>query len=116
MDVLSFDQSVHAQRALSTGAEIHDLVRLVDLLPRSIRLLTLRDASKAIIWHVMNLLSHKACFPEFMILKVVSAQPLEEGEYAEYRDEYVHLKKGSRNRIEALVTVGPPVTRSSCHV
>jgi hypothetical protein len=60
VDVSSFDQSIRAQQALPPGAEIHDLIPLVDLLLRSIVQLTLRDTSKSTIWHVMDLLSYKA--------------------------------------------------------
>jgi hypothetical protein len=54
VDVLAFNQSIRAQRALPPSAEIHDPVPGVDLLPRFIRHLNMRDAAKATLWQIMN--------------------------------------------------------------
>ena len=58
------------------GAEIHYLVPGVDLLPRFIRHLNMRDAAKATLWHIMNLLSRKVCVSDPRIVKIVFVQPL----------------------------------------
>jgi hypothetical protein len=83
IDVSAFDQCLRALWPVAPGAWSPTLAPLVELLPSSIKQLTLRDASKETILHVMGLLRQRACVHNLKAIKIVWVERFGEDETGE---------------------------------
>lgn len=96
IDAVAFDQWIH-----SYAIEKPNLVPLVDLLPSSIKQLTLRHGSRATIQHMRGLLKGRDSVPGLKVLRIVFDEFFKmgevEGELAMLREE------GEKCGVEILV-------------
>jgi hypothetical protein len=97
IDMPAFDRCLRALWPVAPGAWSPDLTPLVELLPSSIKQLTLRDASEETILHVMGLLCQRACVPDLKVIKIVWAARFGEDETGE--EEPLLKEEASRHGI-----------------